>query len=176
MAADAATLRISNQKNGHTGACIHHSALDGNPHACPVRALGRRITHIRAHTKSGNAFICAYWDELGSGNVTDQQIRYSVKFSSKSLRYTDRGMPIDRMDTHVFCSGGACDLKLAGYDEVQIRKMGHWAPKSNTFLEYIQSQLLTFSAGMATNMSRVARFSNMEGTTAHEDLRPSTIF
>ncbi len=64
-------------------------------------------------------------------------------------------MATEQMDTHSLRSGGACALKLAGYDEVYIRKMGRWAPKSNAFLEYIQSQLSTFSAGMATRMSRI---------------------
>ena len=31
--ADAATLRISNQKNGLAGACIHHTAIEDNKEA-----------------------------------------------------------------------------------------------------------------------------------------------
>ena len=43
-------------------------------------------------------------------------------------------------------------------------------------MEYIQQQLSTFLAGMATAMSRIARFSNMEGTTtAERDIRASTV-
>ncbi len=85
-------------------------------------------------------------------------------------------MAIERMDTHSLQSGGACALKLAGYNKVHIRKMGRWAPKSNAFLEYIQSQLSTFSAGMATNMSKVETFTNMEGTTNNEDIRSLTVY
>ncbi|KAL7523426.1 hypothetical protein ACHAXR_000173, partial [Thalassiosira sp. AJA248-18] len=43
MTADAATLTISNQKNGHAGACVHHEALLDESVACPIRALGRRV-------------------------------------------------------------------------------------------------------------------------------------
>jgi len=46
MCAVAATLRISNQKNGDAGACVHHLEIPGNEVLCPVRALGRRVTHI----------------------------------------------------------------------------------------------------------------------------------
>ena len=131
--------------------------------------------HIRKHTTSKEAFICAYWDSVGRGTVTNQQISFAVKYAAKMLRYQDRGMAIERMDTHSLRSGGACALKLAGYDEVHIRKMGRWAPKSNAFLEYIQSQLSTFSAGMATRMSRIETFTNMEGLTNSEDLRALTV-
>ncbi len=84
-------------------------------------------------------------------------------------------MVIKRMNTHSLQLGGVCALKLAGYDKVHIRKMGWWAPKSNAFLEYIQSQLSTFSAGMATRMSRIETFTNMEGLTNNEDLRALTV-
>ena len=176
MSADAATLRISNQKNGHAGACVHHWAIDGEMFACPVRALGRRVIHIRAHSRSGNAFLCSFWDEVGLGNVTDTQVRYAVKFAAQALGYPDRGIPVQRIDTHSLRSGGACALKLSGRDDVEIMKMGRWAPNSTSFMEYIQQQLSTFSAGMATDMSRIAVFTNMEGATNNEDLRPLTIF
>ena len=84
--ADAATLRISNQKNGHAGACIHHTAIKENKEACPVRALARRCTHIRQHTKNRSAFICTYFDEVGMGSVTDNQIRFAVEFAAKALQ------------------------------------------------------------------------------------------
>ena len=176
LAADAATLRILNQKNGHKGACIHHYAIKDCQHLCPVRALGRRVIHISAHTKLEQALICLYWDVVGHGIVTDQQIQYAVKTAAGALKYERRGIPIDRVNTHSLRSGGACALKLAGYDEVEIRKVGRWAPRSNAFLEYIQNQLSSFSLGMAANMRQIDRFSNMEGATDDEDRRPSTIF
>lgn len=174
--ADAATLRISNQKNGHAGACIHHTAIADNKTACPIKALARRCIHIMQNTKNRNAFICTYFDKAGMGSVTDSQIRFTVKFAARSLHYDKRGIPVDRIDTHSLRSGGACALKLAGYDAVQIKKMGRWKPKSNAFLEYIQQQLSTFSKGMAAGMSRIDTFTNMEGSTEREDLRHQTIF
>ncbi len=176
LAADAATMRISNQKNGHAGACVHHEAIGGDTFACPVRALGRRVVHIRSHTKSGEAFLCAFWDEIGVGSVTKSQIRFTIKYAARALGYPERGIEIDRINTHLLRSGGACALKLAGYTDVEIRKMGRWVPNSNAFLEYIQQQLSTFSQGMSRNMQRIAVFTNMEGTVTHDDLRQQTIF
>ena len=55
-------------------------------------------------------------------------------------------------------------------------KMGRWAPRSTAFMEYIQQQLSTFSVDMATNMSKIDVFTNMEGTENAVDLRASTIY
>lgn len=177
MAAEAATLRISNQKNGHAGACVHHSTIEGAAMVCPIRALGRRYLHIREHAgRREEAFLCSYWDDVGRGDITDGAIRYAIKHAARVLDYPARGIPIKRVDTHSLRSGGACALKLAGYGETEIKKMGRWAPESQAFLEYIQQQLSTFSAGMASAMSRVARFTNMEGATTAEDLRGSTVY
>ena len=41
-------------------------------------------------------------------------------------------------------------MKLAGFDDESIRKMGRWLPSLNDFSEYIQQQLSGFSQGMAT--------------------------
>ncbi len=126
--------------------------------------------HIRANTKSDDAFICIYWDVVGRGAVTDQQISFVVKYADRMLRYQDRDMAIKWMDTHSLQLGRVCVLKLTGYDAIQIRKMGRWAPRSNAFLEYIQTQLSTLSAGMATNISKVTTFANIEGASNIEDL------
>ncbi|KAL9178895.1 hypothetical protein ACHAXT_011868 [Thalassiosira profunda] len=176
MSADAATLRISNQKNGDAGACVHHERIIEAGDLCPVRALGRRVVQTRRHCKSGRAFLCSYWDDVGRGDVTDGNIRFAVKFAAKALNYEARGIPIERVDTHSLRSGGACALSLAGYKPHEIRKMGRWAPNSSAFMEYIQQQLSSFSAGMSTAMSRVAPFTNMEGTvTRDDDLRAASV-
>ena len=58
-------------------------------------------------------------------------------------------------------------MKLAGFDDESIKEMLRWLPSSNAFLEYIQQQLSGFSQGMATKMSRISRFTNMEGSEKH---------
>ena len=92
------------------------------------------------------------------------------------MEYPERKIPLQCIDTHSLWSGGICALVLAGFKDREIMKMGWWAPKSQTFMEYIQQQLSTFSAGMSTAMSNVAIFTNMEGSVEHEDLRRTAIF
>ena len=60
MTADVATLRISNQKNGHKGQCVHTWANDSSPEDCPIRALGRRVPHIRKYSRQGGALLCSF--------------------------------------------------------------------------------------------------------------------
>ena len=142
----------------------------------PVRALGRRVLHIRSHTSSGDALLCAYWDDVGTGTVIDTQIRFAVKYAATALDYRERGIPIDRVDTHSLRYGGACALKLSGHSDMEIMKQGRWSPMSTVFTEYIQQQLSTFSVGFTTYMSHIAKFTNMEGTKHNDDLRAITIF
>ena len=155
---------------------MHHERIEGGPFACPVRALGRRYVHIRVHDRRRRSMLCAFWDEVGKGHITDTQVRFTVKMAAKALKYPERGIPLNRVDTHSLRSGGACALKLSGRDDVEIRKMGRWAPRSTAFLEYIQEQLSTFSQGMSTGMSQIETFTNMEGMTTREDLCHLTIF
>ena len=167
LTAVAATLRITDQKNAFKGACVHHGALEGESHACPVKALARRVAHIRKHTKRGDTMLCAFWDEIGRGDVTDKDMSLHMKFAAASLGYPARNIPLARIDTHSNRAGGACAMKLAGYDDESIRKMGRWLPSSNAFLEYIQQQLSGFSQGMSNKMRRIAKFTNMEGSANH---------
>ena len=175
MTADAAMLRISNQKNGHKGQCVHTWANKDSPKDCPIRALGRRAIHVRKHSRQGGALLCSFWDEVGHGHVTSEMISYGVKYAAGAMNYPARGIPLARIDTHALQLGGAYALSLAGYKAHQIMKMGRWAPKSTAFMEYIQQQLSTFSAGMSSRMSRIAVITNMEGTVNANDLRTAII-
>jgi hypothetical protein len=163
LGADGATMWLSNQKNGKKGQSVSHHSFKDDVQGCPVRALARRYLHGRAHDGSGNALVCSYWDELGRGDVVDRDISFAVKFAAGMLEYPERGIPINRIDTHSLRAGGACAMKLSGHSEDEIIKQGRWAPKSTSFLEYIQQQLSTFSAGMAEKMSKIKKFTNMEG-------------
>lgn len=176
MAAEAATLCISNQKNGHKGSCIHLRRRTTGGALCPIRALGRRFLHIREHTSDPNTLINAFWDRVGRGSVTHDNISFAVKFAASALRYdTERNIDLRRIDTHSLRSGGACALSLSGHKDREIMKMGRWAPTSTCFMEYIQSQLSEFSVGMADKMSSIGVFTNMEGAVMREDVRHLTV-
>ena len=171
MTADSATLKLTNQKNGWKGVCINHHA-NGDSYLCPVRGLGRRVLHIREHTTgetTGKTELCAYYEDGVRFDVTDEDIRQSLKFAAKRLDYPERGIPIERVDTHSLRAGGANALSLAGYSDREIQKMGRW--RSDTFKEYICAELSDFSKGMSKDMKKVLNFVNIEGGVFHDVTR-----
>ena len=87
----------------------------------------KRITHIRHHSVSGNAFVCSYWDKVGQGDVTDDNISHDMKFEAKMLGYKDQMIPLDWVDTYSLQSGGACTLSVTWYLDREIMKMGRWS-------------------------------------------------
>ena len=87
-----------------------------------------------------------------------------MKFASEKLVYPSSNIPLDSIYTHSNQAGGACVMKLAGFDDESIVKMGRWLSSSNTFFEFIQQHLLGFSQGMATKMIRIVRFTNIKGS------------
>ena len=159
--ADSATLKLDNQKNGWKGVCIHQET-NGHPTHCPVRALGRRYVHIRKHTASLDVYLSAFFHNAQRFDVTDNDIRNSLKRAASTLQYPSRkGIPISRVDTHSLRSGGANALSLSGYSDREIQKMGRW--RSATFKEYIREELACFSVGMSTKMKTKFNFFNITG-------------
>jgi hypothetical protein len=81
----------------------------------------------------------------------------SLKAAATVLKYpTTKGIPIDRIDTHLLRSGGANALSLLGYSDTQIQKMGRW--RGATFKEYIREELARFSEGMSKEHENEIRF------------------
>jgi hypothetical protein len=71
-------------------------------------------------------FLSAYFDEENSQqDITNEDVSRALKMAAAVLNYpTARGIPVDCIDTHLLCSGGANALSLAGYSDTQIQKMG----------------------------------------------------
>lgn len=161
LTADSATLKLDNQKNGWKGVCVHQEA-NGESVLCPVRALGRRYVHITQNTHDDATFLSAFYVTGARFDVTDNDIRTSLKAAATLLSYpATKGIPIDRIDTHSLRCGGANALSLSGYSDREIQKMGRW--RSATFKEYITEQLSCFSSGMSRNMKTRFNFVNVEG-------------
>lgn len=161
MSADSATLKLDNQKNGWKGVCINHHA-NGDCYLCPVRALGRRILHIRTNNGSQTSPLSAVCTAGLWEFVTHAHMSAGIKLAAAALDYPAcKGIPIERVDTHSLRCGGANALALSGYKDREIQKMGRW--RSATFLEYIREGLADFSQGMSTSMKRRFNFVNVEG-------------
>jgi hypothetical protein len=162
MSADGVTLKIGNQKNGWKNVSIFHEA-NGEEFMCPGKAIGRRYCDIRRQGGGEGTYLSAYWVDGVRCDVTDQDMRESIKAAGRALDYpTEYGIDIERLDTHSLRSGGANQLATAGYSEMEIQKMGRW--KGDTFKEYIREELACFSAGMSKKMKQKFKFVNITGS------------
>jgi hypothetical protein len=170
--AHSATLKIDNQKNGWKGVCIHQEA-NGDDFLCPVKALGRRFLHMRQHNAKRTTPLSAYFMDGAWYDVTDKNIRQSLKDAATILDYpSHRGIPVERIDTHSLRSGGANALSLSGYSDREIQKMGRW--RGATFKEYIREELACFSKGMTRSMQQKFGFVNISGGVYH-DITPLVV-
>ena len=136
---------------------MYHES-NGEAWHCPVRALARRHIHLRENGADTKTFLSAYYDDKGQrGNITNEDVSKSLKAAATVLKYpTTKGIPIDRIDTHLLRSGGANALSLLGYSDTQIQKMGRW--RGATFKEYIREELARFSEGMSKEHENKIRF------------------
>ena len=158
-AADGATMKLDNLKNGWKGVCVYQEA-NGDPLNCPVKALGRRILHLRANGATKTTIISAYFNVGQRYDVTSGHISSALKMAAQALEYpTIKGIPIERVNTHSLRSGGANALALAGYSDTQIQKMGRW--RGDTFKEYVRNKLACFSSGMSRDMKQKFGFVNV---------------
>ena len=161
MSANSATLKLDNQKNGWKGVCVNQQT-NGEAIHCPVRALGRRVLHIRKHAFTLDTLLSTFVVNGQQYDVTDNDIRKSLKMAAELLNYpTLKGIPLNRIDTHSLRSGGANALSLSGFSDREIQKMGRW--RSATFKEYIREELNCFSNGMSKQMKRKFNFVNIAG-------------
>jgi hypothetical protein len=106
-------------------------------------------------------------------DVTAENISRALKLAAGKLQYpTTKGIPIDRINTHSLCSGGANVLALAGYSDTQIQKMGRW--RGATFKEYIRKELACCATGMPKDMKWKFKFINI-ARNAFTELNEDTL-
>ena len=171
-AADGATMKLDNQKNGWKGVCVYQET-NGEEYLCPVRALGRRFLHIRDHGGSAKTLLSTFWEKKEKMDITAEHISRALKSAATELQYpTNKGIPITRINTHSLRSGGANALALAGYSDTQIQKMGRW--RGATFKEYIREELACYARNMSRDMKRKFNFVNIAGN-AFTDIPDDTL-
>jgi len=89
------------------------------------------------------------------------------QLAASMLHYpTQKGIPIQRVNTHSLRSGGANALALSGYSDTEIQKMGRW--RGATFKEYIREELACFAKNMSRRMKQKFNFVNIAGNAFHD--------
>jgi hypothetical protein len=155
--ADAATLKISNQKNGRMGQTIH---LDSTTDVhSPVKALARRVHHILTNGGHDATQICMYNQDHCLVAVTPADMILAIRTSVLALGLDKAGIDPDIVGVHSLRAGGAMALKLHGESDTTIMKHGRWS--GLTFLQYIHNQIGHLSKDLSKKMARPIPFLNI---------------
>jgi len=86
-AAEGATMKLDNQKNGWKGVCVYQEA-NGDPLNCPVRALGRQYLHLCKNGATKKTIISTYFNEgRGRYDVTSGHVSSALKLAAGALKY-----------------------------------------------------------------------------------------
>ena len=162
LTADAATLKISNQKNGRMGETIHQRSIDKL--ACPIKALAHRVHNILSQGGTSDSLLCQYGNSNDKTHISSKEIIILLRAAATTLQLQKQAIDPDLIGAHSLRSGGAMALKLHGYDDTTIRKMGRWT--SDTFLQYIHNQIAHLSKDISKNMSMALPFLNIAAIEA----------
>ena len=126
---------------------------------CPVHDLARIVYDILTAGGEESILLCAV---AKNGEWTPVEIFYiiaAVPANAKILKLDLQAIDPDLVGAHSLRVGGATALKLHGYDDTAIMKMGRW--KSLTFLQYIHNQIAHLSKDMSQKMSTPLPFVNV---------------
>ena len=98
LSADAATLTLTNQKNGTKGAVIHNDATFTA--TCPVRSLARRVAHILSFTSALSTPLSAYFVQGRLRHVLSTHINQIVKTAVAALKLHLCGFTASLVSSH----------------------------------------------------------------------------
>ena len=155
--ADLAVLKITNQKNGRMGQTITQHATSSN--VCPVKSLAHIVHDILSQGGTDGTLLCSVRSADSWHDVTSQQMVAMVRHTAHSLNLRERAIDPDLIGAHSLRAGGAMALKLHGYDDTTIMKMGRWT--SLTFLQYIHNQIAHLSKDISSKMGIPLPFVNI---------------
>ena len=130
------SLTFTDQKNGVRGEVIGLST-SGNPFVCPVRAVCRRIQHLRMHgapltAPLANVFVTGAWAKITPSHITTT-LRTAVSFLGPELGF----LPSD-VSARCLRAAGATALLNAKVDGDIIKLLGRW--HSDAMLRYLHLQ------------------------------------
>jgi hypothetical protein len=148
--ADAVTICLENQKNGHKHAVLHHTT-SRDASLDPVRSAVVLVDALRGLPPTTPIGSFLLNGTIYQATATD--IRSTIRLAAINDNLQAAGYDIQRIGSHSVRSGGAMHLKLAGYDHDIIQKLGRWS--SPTYLHYIQSQIGQLTTGVAERMASV---------------------
>jgi hypothetical protein len=141
------------------GDTIHQNTT--NTDLCPIRALALQVHHILSNGGTPDSLLCASFDSQAGKwtHVTSKDIITAVRSAAHKLQLHEKAIDPDLIGAHSLRAGGAMALKLHGFDDTTIMKMGRWT--SLTFTQYIHTQIAHLSKDISRKMSMELPFLNI---------------
>ena len=119
------TLVFTTQKNGVRGEVIG-LGRSGNNLVCPVRALVRRVLHLREHGAPPHTPLAVYYNhDTSLASVTSANITMALRNGARQVGPVLGFNPGD-VSARSLRAGGAMSLMCAGVDSDVIQLMGRW--------------------------------------------------
>ena len=148
LSATFSSLTFDNQKNGVRGEVIGLST-SGDPLVCPVRAIARRVIHLRTNNAPANTPLATTLDNTRRHNVTPAIITKTLKTCVTFLGPELGFLPGD-VSARCLRAAGANALLLANVDTDIIRLIGRW--RSDEMLRYLHVQAAPLMADYSRRM------------------------
>ena len=126
---------------------------------CPVKALAQIVSEILQDGGTDDTLLCAFKSQDKWLSVESSHVVAMVRDVATNLGLAKQAIDPDLIGAHSLRAGGAMALKLHGYDDTTIMKMGRWT--SLTFLQYIHNQIAHLSKDISRKMSIELPFVNV---------------
>ena len=152
------SLTFTTQKNGVKGEIIRHGR-SGDPLACPVRAMVRRVRYLLNHGASPDTPLCTYYLNNNARHVTSNNITSAVRSALALVDPSTLDISPEDISARSLRAGGATALLCAGVDRDTIQLLGRW--QSDAMLRYLH-----VSAHPVTNQLASAMFAGGSYTFA----------
>ena len=145
------------------GDTIHQWAIDSP--TCPIKAIASRVHHILSNKGTTDTLLCDYFQNEEWHSIESSDIIHLIRQSAAILKLDQKGIDPDLIGAHSLRAGGAMALKLHGFEDTTIMKMGRW--KSLTFTQYIHNQIAHLAKDISKKMSMPLEYVNIASIEAH---------
>ena len=133
------SLTFTDQKNGIKGEKLAH-ATNGQLDSCPVRAVLRRVLHLRQHNAPASSPLHTFFDlSSKKRNVASTLVTNLLRVAALSLP-GHAGVNPDNIAARSLRSSGAMALLLGGQDPDIIRVVGRW--RSDSMFRYLHAHAM----------------------------------
>lgn len=150
MACTFCKLTFSTQKNSVRGEQIGHGVAN-DPLFCPVRAVARRVLHLRRHTAITTTPMGTHYQSLGGkpSMLSSNTVTTHLK-TSATLLGPEYGIERDEVTSRSLRASGAMALLCAKVDPDMVRLLGRW--QSDAMIRYLYIQAVPIMQHLARRM------------------------